>query len=117
MPSLTAILDAEDLLRDSRATVDELAPGDIVVLHRAPAGEIVCTITYTAVVDSTTNTTPGRIHPSAWYSVTVYDLATSERQTFECGAKFSVYRTDDLAAVGATTLAQHRQRWAGRPAA
>lgn len=114
MPTTTEIRHAEEVLRAARTTVAELHPGDMVVLHRPPPGEWLCTESYVAVVDSSTNTTPTQIHPNPYYAVVVFDLATGDRITFGCASLFSVLRSDTEALVGAATLHVQQYRWARR---
>ncbi len=91
MATLDDLLAAEALLRDARTTVSDLQPGDLILDHYPPVGDIFCTLSRRATVVSTRNTTPDRIHPKAWWSVTLL-LADHTERTFECSAAFAVER-------------------------
>lgn len=91
MPTIESILEAEATLAAARTPVADLSAGDRVVVHRAPPGDIVCSITAVGTVVSTLNSTPSRIHPAPWWAVVVL-LDTGEKYSFECSGGFSVLR-------------------------
>lgn len=103
MPTLKAILDAEATLREARTTADQLKAGDRIVHHFAPPGEIFCTRSVPATVVSAHCSTPGRIHPTPEWEVTILpDTLVNGRdgtRTSKCSAKFWVLRATGRATV------------------
>lgn len=91
MPTIESILDAEATLAAARTPVADLSAGDRVVVHRAPPGEIVCSISAVATVVSTLNLTPKRIHPAPWWAVVAL-LDSGETHAFECSGGFALLR-------------------------
>lgn len=91
MPTIEEILAAEATLRAARVTVDQLEPGDRVVIHRPPPGDIICTISATGTVASTEILAPNRVYPPPDYEV-LLDMDDGGTDRFKCSAQFSVLR-------------------------
>lgn len=91
MPTIESILDAEATLAAARTLVADLSAGDRVVVHRAPPGDIVCSISGAGAVVSTLNLDPKCVYPGPrWAVVTLLD--SGETHSFECSGGFSMLR-------------------------
>jgi len=91
MPTIDQILDAEATLRAARVTVDQVQPGDRVIIHRAPPGDFICSLSSPATVTGAFPLQPDVIYPNAcWVVETTLD--TGEAHNFSCSARFSLLR-------------------------
>lgn len=91
--SIAAILDAEATLARARTPVAELEPGDRVVVHRAPPGEIVASLSSVGTVVSTTNLDPRTIYPipGTWRVEVLID-GEPDPHTFTCSGAHALAR-------------------------